>query len=201
MERSKEKIATDIDEVLFPLVEEFVQWHNREYGTSLTVEDFRSYEFEEALGLPIPEVVHRIKLFLDQEHGHLHVEPIYEAKEAITEMSKDFDFVAITARHPSFKISTIAYAEHHFGDIIADLHFLGHKETVDIVIPKAEVCRRLGASTLIDDSLGHVEKCDDVGVQGILFGEYPWNRHEYIPDSVIVCPSWQEVLEYAYAKA
>ncbi len=200
MERSKEKIATDIDEVLFPLVEEFVKWHNREYGTSLSIEDFKTYEFEEALGLPIPEVVHRIRLFLDQEHGHLHVEPIEEAQEAITEMSEDFDFIAITARHPIFEVSTFAYLQHHFGDIITDLHLIGHKETVDIVIPKAEVCRRLGASTLVDDSLGHVENCEEVGVQGVLFGNYPWNQNEDVPDSVIICPTWKDVVSYAYTR-
>ncbi|OGL34270.1 hypothetical protein A3F64_00560 [Candidatus Saccharibacteria bacterium RIFCSPHIGHO2_12_FULL_42_8] len=201
MERSKETIATDIDEVLFPLVAEFVKWHNREYGTTLTSDDFTSYEFEQVLQESIPEVVHRIRLFLDQEHGHLHVEPIFEAQEALETLSEDYDIIAVTARHPEFKLSTYAYLQHHFGEIIEELNLLGHKETIDIIQSKAEVCQKLGVSALIDDSLEHVLGCVGSGVQGVLFGQYPWNQQEDLPESVIVCPTWKDVLDYAYAKA
>lgn len=201
MRRGKETIATDMDEVLFPFVEQFAEWHNREYGTSLGVEDFHSYEFGEVIDESIKEIVHRVKLFITQEGSHLHIEPVEKARETITQMSLDFDFVAVTARHPDFEQSTRSYIEHHFQHLIPELRLVGHKETVDVVVPKIEICRSLGASALVDDSVEHVSECSETKVQGILFGNYPWNRDKDVPEDIVRCENWEEILEYAYTTA
>lgn len=65
---NKEVIATDIDEVLFPLVHEFSKWHNQEYGTTFEVDNFGSYEFDKFLCVFVPKTVHRVHSYLSVEH-------------------------------------------------------------------------------------------------------------------------------------
>ncbi len=201
MRRGKELIATDIDEVIFPFVEQFIEWHNREYGTSLTAEDFHTYEFGDVIDEPISEIVHRVELFVNQEHSHIDVAPIESAQAVIQEMSDDFDFLGLTARHPDFRITTKQYIEHYFRSLIPEIVLVGHKETVSIVRSKVDVCRSFGAAALVDDSIHHTAECADTKVQGILFGEYPWNRGAETPQGVIRCANWREVQEYAYSTA
>ncbi len=42
---SKEKIAIDINEVLFPFIDEFIKDHNTRFATSLNKSQFNTYEF------------------------------------------------------------------------------------------------------------------------------------------------------------
>lgn len=193
----KEVIATDIDEVLFPFVQEFKSWHNQEYGTRLSVDDFVSYEFSGVLDVSVQEAIHRVHTFLNAEHSHVAVSPLEEAQEAITKMGEQYNIVAITARHPMFEAQTTQYLLHHFGDIITDVTLLGHPETTaGILRTKAEACRELGAVALVDDSIMHVTDCAGAGIQGVLFGDYPWNQTDELPNGVVRYKNWGGVLEH-----
>lgn len=191
---SKEVVATDIDEVLFPFVAEFSGWHNQEYGTELSLDDFTSYEFHEVLGTSIPETVHRVHSFLSVEHGHATVSPLEKSQEAIAALGERYRLAAVTARHPQFENPTLQYILQYYGDQIVDLTLVGHKETMDVVRTKAEVCSELGAVALIDDSVQHVTGCAEVGIEGLLFGNYPWNQTDELPASVVRYNDWDGVL-------
>ena len=191
---TKEVLAVDIDEVLFPFVAEFSFWHNNEYGTDYSLENFHTYDFDKVLGESIPETVHRIHTFLSVEHAHMTVAPLEEAQDAITKLTERYRPVAVTARHPEFENPTLQYLLHHFKEIITDITLVGHKETLSVVRSKAEVCQEVGAIALIDDSITHVANCAAVGIDGILFGNYPWNQAETLPAGVTRYDNWQGVL-------
>lgn len=190
-------IATDIDEVLFPFVDEFAVWHNTEYGTELKTRDFVSYEFSGVLEVSVKEAVHRVHTFFGAEHSHLAVPPLGEAQEAIARLEKQYEIVAITARHPQFEDPTVQYLLQHFGGVITDIALLGRHDTgIDILRTKAEVCHELGAIALVDDSITHVAECARTGIQGILFGDYPWNQADELPNGVVRYENWDGVLEH-----
>lgn len=193
---SKEVIATDIDEVLFPFVAEFAGWHNQEYGTDLSFGDFKSYEFQEVIGVSIPETVHRVHSFLSVDHGHATVSPLEKSQEAVATLGEDYRLAAVTARHPQFEDPTLHYILQYYQGQITDLTLVGHKETLETVRTKAEVCLEIGAIALIDDSVQHVVGCVEAGVEGLLFGDYPWNQIEELPKGVVRCPNWSGVLEH-----
>ena len=193
---TKEVLATDIDEVLFPFLQEFSNWHNAEYGTDLGVENFNSYEFNDTLGVSVPETVHRVHTFLGVEHGFLGVPPLKESQNAIEKLSERFEIVAITARHPQFRESSLKYLTEYYGGKIAEINLVGTSATEEFVRSKAEVCRELGAVALIDDSIKHVVSCVDTEVEGLLFGNYPWNQSEDLPNGVIRFNNWSEILRY-----
>lgn len=190
---SKEVIATDIDEVLFPFVEEFSVWHNEEYGTDISPEAFHTYDFELVLQESVPEMIHRVDTFLAKDHSH--VAPLDNAKEAIARLGDHYGVKAVTARHPRHETATQCYLTAHFKEIFG-LTLVGHPRTIETVVTKAEICRQIGAIALIDDSLDHVTVCAQEGIDGLLFGDYPWNRYTGLPKRVQHTRNWQEVLDY-----
>ena len=74
--------------------------------------------------------------------------------------------------------------------------FIGFPEVMEKPLTKAEVCKEIGAVALIDDSLKHLLQCSEVGIEGILFGDYPWNQTDSLPENITRCTNWLEVLEH-----
>jgi 5'(3')-deoxyribonucleotidase len=192
---AKETLAIDIDEVLYPFLDEFIVHHNAEYNTQLTREDFDSYNFEGPLGLEIPEMVKRVYAFTGMT-ADIQVDPLKEARESIVKLSDKYDLVVVTARHPSFEDITINWLERHFPDYFKHVELIGHPALVDKPLTKAEVCLRLGATALIDDSLLHTTQVAEIGIKGILFGNYKWNQMDVLPERVVRCENWSAVLKH-----
>jgi uncharacterized HAD superfamily protein len=195
-----ETLATDVDELLFPFVAEFAPWHNQEYGTSLELKDFHTYEFENVLQISIPETVYRVHAFLSVDHKHLHVSPIEEAREALEQLREQFRVRAITARHPSYAVMTQEYLDMYFGDLIEDVTLVGHDANMGVARTKANVCQEFGAVALIDDAIGHVTKCAELGIGAVLFGNYPWNQSDQLHPGIVRCNDWPAVVEHFNAQ-
>jgi hypothetical protein len=58
---------------------------------------------------------------------------------------------------------------------------------------KAQVCQKIGASTLIDDQLVHIEECAKLGIRVLLFGMRPWNQRDGLPARVDRVDNWGSV--------
>ena len=43
-------------------------------------------------------------------------------------------------------------------------------------ISKPDMCKKIGAVALIDDSLDYAKQCAAAGLPVFLFGDYPWNE-------------------------
>ncbi|HEV2403483.1 MAG TPA: hypothetical protein VGS08_04750 [Candidatus Saccharimonadales bacterium] len=58
---------------------------------------------------------------------------------------------------------------------------------------KADVCREIGAGTLIDDHLHHAELVAGCSVLVLLFGDYPWNQKNDLPLNIRRVKDWAAV--------
>lgn len=61
---------------------------------------------------------------------------------------------------------------------------------------KGELAKSIGADYIIDDQIKHVLAAAELGIRGILFGDYAWNKADVLPDNVTRVNDWQEVLNY-----
>ncbi|HEY5267859.1 MAG TPA: hypothetical protein VII94_01850, partial [Candidatus Saccharimonadales bacterium] len=77
-----------------------------------------------------------------------------------------------------------------------DVVMIGWAPIMEKPLTKAEVCIDLGAIALIDDSLPHILHAVESGVEGVLFGNYPWNQTLELPIGAIRTESWPKVLEH-----
>lgn len=195
---SREIIAVDIDEVLFPFVREFLAWYNPKYATSWEQEHFKSYRFEDVTKRSVPETMEDIYEFC--AFANLHIEPIEEAQSAIKTLNENYDLVLLTARHPDYKDPIEAWTQKHFQGMFKSLDMIGYDLVMERPRTKAEVCKDLGAFILIDDSVSHVIECATQGVESILFGDYPWNQIDILPKGVTQCEDWKSVLEFINAR-
>lgn len=192
---SKEVLAVDIDEVLFPFVAEFVSFHNSRYGSHLAATDFFSYDFEHVIGVSFEETIDRVYEFCGTDHAS--IEPLPAARRALAKLSEQFQLAVVTARHPQFEQATKLWLENNFPNIILASQFIGYAAVMEKPRTKVEVCRQLGAVALVDDSLKHVSDCPGQGIDAVLFGDYPWNQSVTdLPAGVTRCKDWLAVLEY-----
>ncbi|MFO0781900.1 MAG: hypothetical protein U0524_03360 [Candidatus Saccharimonadales bacterium] len=191
---TREKIAVDIDEVLFPFMPHFLEHHNSQNETNVIAEQFRTYNFATDLGVPLEEAVDHAYSFTGADHGHIR--PIEDAKQGIDKLAEKYELSIVTARHPQFEANTLSWVNEHFPDVFSNITFIGFAAIMEKPKTKAEICHALGASTLIDDSLVHVSQCVDAGIDGILFGDYPWNQSAQLPDGIKRCVDWSAVLEH-----
>lgn len=191
---SREVIAVDVDEVLFPFVSEFVKFDNAIYGGEVCAAQFSTYAFEDVLKIPLDESVERVYSFNRADHAH--IEPLEQARDALITLSERFDMVIVTARHPQFETNTSSWLQRHLDGFFSSLSHIGYAPLMEKPVKKVDVCRELGAMALIDDSVGHVSECAEAGIDGILFGDYPWNQTNELPAGVIRCKNWPAVLEY-----
>ena len=192
---SKEIIAIDVDEVLFPFIDEFIADHNNKYGSSLNKSNFDKYDFSEQLGTELSETMRRVFDFT-QSLREKYVEPIVSARESIAKLVSKYTLVVITARQADFEEVTLNWVAEHFPDQFSEVRHIGYAPIMEVPLSKAQVCREIGAIALIDDSLEHVSKCTEIGVQGVLFGDYPWNKTSSLPHGVVRCVDWPTVDEF-----
>ncbi len=190
---SKKTIAVDIDEVLFPMVPDLIKYVDAEHGLKLTPGDFVKYNLEDIwpAGTAEGEIVFEsYKAQVTPE-----VAPVESAAEALGKLSTKFDVIVMTARDVSVEPITRAWLDHNFPYLFKDVHLVGNSKDSATWRPKAEVCRELGVYCLIDDSLKHVIQTHEAGIKAILFGNYPWNQADRLPEGVVRVENWQGVLE------
>ncbi len=89
---------------------------------------------------------------------------------------------------------TKAWIDKYFNGIFDEI-MLGIADPVQGRKPttKAEACKKIAASILIDDQLVHARECAEVGIRVLLFGDFPYNQAAQLPVNVVRVPDWAAV--------
>lgn len=192
---AKPVLAVDVDEVLFPLAQNFADYHNEHHGTSVKLSDFTQYSFENDIGIDVDDFVKRIKAFSDEGFFRSH-QPAESIKSALKKLTYTYDLIVITSRWQEWEHDTQLWLDKHFPGLFTEVHFAnsltwhrGDKRD------KASICQQLDVDVLIDDSLHNAEQVSGVGLQVLLFGDYPWNQADELPENVRRVKDWSEVVE------
>lgn len=192
---NKKIIAVDIDEVLFPMAASLLEFYNGEHGTEYRIDQMTSYFLEDLTGETEEEMLAKIQAYLKTEH-YLAGQPIEGSIDAIHKMREKFKLILVTSRDHFYRGSTERFLENKFGGLFDELYYTHLEATPTVRKPKHLICKEIGAIALIDDHLSNVVSCPEHGIEGILFGDYPWNQSKSLPDGVVRVNGWQEVLEH-----
>lgn len=199
-------IAIDIDDVLSATVEGFVNFSNTQWGANMQTGDYQE-EWAKAWGVSIPEALERSEqLHASGTFGR--TDPLADALPVLTDLSKRYRLIIVTSRQVRLKPETMAWLDRHYPGVFSDIHFMGIWEAYDHTnaeqrakLTKAAVCRQLGADYLIDDQLKHCLGTAEAGIPALLFGEYDWNKADFLPKLVTRVRDWQAVREYFDAQS
>lgn len=187
-------IAIDVDDVLAMHYEALVDFYNSTYDADLRLEDYTTDHWSNVWGLDEAETRKRAEAFAD---SGLHLDFLLKrgAQEAVKKLREHYTLVIVTARRQQNVKPTLIWLTKHFPDVFAETRFLPIWET-DTKQTKADICKELGADVLVDDSIKHCGIAASEGMKAVLFGDYPWNRAEQLPDGVTRCDDWPAVVEY-----
>lgn len=111
-----------------------------------------------------------------------------------------FELVIVTSRQFIIADETRKWIARHFPeDMFKEIVFGNHWGLEGRKISKAELCKRVGASILIDDSLTYAADVSESGIKCLLFdldGKYNWNKSDdELPVGVTRVYNWHEVVE------
>jgi uncharacterized HAD superfamily protein len=188
-------IAVDVDEVLFPLAPTFLEYHNDKWGTSIRLNQMLSYYIEDITGETAEVMLEKIKAYIETEH-YAEGKPIEGAIAAIKKLRQTYKLAVVTSRDHFFRGHTEDFLNDHFKGLFDELHYTHQADSPDVVVPKHQICKDISAVALIDDHPNNVLDCAKNGVPAILFGNYPWNQLDPLPERVVRVDNWQGVVEY-----
>jgi uncharacterized HAD superfamily protein len=195
-------IAVDIDDVLSRSAEGFAEYSNQRWQSNITVDHYDE-DWAKVWRVSREEAVQRAILFHqagvvgDYEH-------FQDAAPALKVLEQSFELVIVTSRREVLMPETDIWLSRHFKGLFKAVHYSGffdrdsHSSLVNtaLTLTKADICKRIGVSYLIDDQLKHCVSAAEAGIQTVLFGNYSWNQTKALPLGVDRAHSWQDVLSY-----
>lgn len=199
-------IAIDVDDVLAFHAEAFVEFSNQQWGTGLVVDDYdddwaKVWRLDRETDEGIAEIERRAACFFDVCFADMGANRA--ALAALSDLSKRFDLIVVTARRLHTKADTHAWIHRHFPGIFLDdnIHYAGIWETVDpssLHKTKKDILIAKRASYLIDDQPKHCNAAAESGMKALLFGDYAWNQSNEIRDGVVRVRDWASVKDYFF---
>lgn len=195
---SKPIIAVDIDEVLGAYAVEFVKFSNERWGTHLTVDDYKEH-WSEMWEVDMEETTRRAKeLYKSGMTGR--IPHIIGANEALKQLMKDFDIVLVTSRPIVLEQETRAWLEKYYSDVVTAIYFAGMYDGAvtsnSFMQTKATIYSELKPAFVVDDQLKHCYAAVELGIDTILFGDYPWNQDMNATEGLVRCHDWQAVIDH-----
>lgn len=181
-------IAIDCDDVLVQTKEYFVRTYNALHGTHVTLEDTRNLN-REIWAADEKEILRRWAALTETDDYKL-LKPGPEVVAILKELAADHELHLITARKEEERAFTQEMLDHELKGVFTSMEFVGWKGS------KGQVCKRIKADVLIDDTASHLHDALECGLPSggaLLFGDYDWNRHASLHDDLIHCHDWLAV--------
>ncbi len=187
---SKPIIAIDLDDTLRPWTYPLREWVAEQLElTSMPYHDAPQTMLADLFGCSRAAGDTFANRFAIEAPGR-DLEPFRDALPVLKELKKFYQLIVVTARLHSLGEITRQYIDLHFPEIFEEVIFASYQ--IDRK-PKHVICKEIGADIIIDDRLTYVTEYAAEGMRPILFGDYPWNRADVLPDGVVRAASWGDV--------
>lgn len=198
--KKRPTIAIDIDDVLAKSAGKIIEYGNQKWGSSLTVQDYDE-DFSRIWQVDHEEVKRRFDEYI--EFGMFSTyEHDSDAMFVLEKLKNDYDLIIITSRNSKLKKDTIAWLNSKFPGIFdeTNIYFAGFWDAVSdgsaVHRTKGEFVKIFNADYLIDDQLKHCLSVSELGIESVLFGNYSWNKADFLPHNVSRASNWMDVLRY-----
>lgn len=198
----KQTIAVDIDDVLAAEAEFVIEFSNKRWGHSLSLDDYHEH-WEEMWGVDMAEMERRSS----ELHGRGIVSSyrlLDEAHATLERLAKKYRLVVLSSRRAAVQDETLEWLEKNFAGIFDEVRFTGFYDTLRHdrhLMTKADILQDMHAQYLIDDQPKHCFAAAAAGMEVVLFGDYGVSRHLHLPEGVTRCKDWLAVREYFDGKA
>lgn len=182
-------IAVDIDDTLADFIGPMAEFHNRNYGTNLKREDFKTYYLRNAFGCELDEAIKRVDRFI--EDGLERITPFPDALDITKELSKNNRLIIVTSRREELKCLTLSWLDRNFPNVFSEVHFSHNHYTQTGGKMKHEICEEVDADIIIEDSLDYALKC--CKNHKVFLYDSPWNQRDNLPEGITRVYNWKDI--------
>jgi 5'(3')-deoxyribonucleotidase len=184
-------VAIDMDDVVVESAPAIINYVNQKYGAKATLDNFYSRD-PSIWGAPdAGTAIKRVNSFIETK-DFLNLPPVQEALHAIRNIKKEYKLYIVTGRPDFVELATRKWLEKYLPDVFEDVVFTNYFDAVK-VRTKGDICKELGVTILIDDHLDHCLSAQSKGIKALLFGNYPWNQADTLPDGIHRVKHWPDV--------
>lgn len=184
-------IAIDCDDVLVLTTPYFVAAYNKTYGTNGTLLD--APDVYSPVWNADPDTIVQRWADLMETAEYKMLEPDDQEVSILRRLAKDHELHLVTARQEAERSFTVEMLDRKLSGIFTSLEFVGWGGS------KGEVCRRIGADLLIDDSYRNLQDAMRHGMPSagtVLFGTLPATLAYKDKADSVYCRDWGEVDAY-----
>lgn len=171
-------IAFDFDDVIVPYMEYFLLYCSRVLGRHFDYDSLRTLNISDLFECSKEDANKIFAEFLKSgEWFALHLtQPTDECLTALHHLkSLGHNLVVVTARSHNLEGITKAYLSEHLPGIFTDSFYANYYSLAGDSKTKLGICLEQNCSALIDDNPAHIGELLESHVQGVLFGDKPWN--------------------------
>ena len=192
----KQIIAIDIDDVLAYHAEAMIAYSNKMFGPGHHYDNYTEH-WSVFWGTDNDETnkrAHEYHLTDDMVHYRVHE----EALGILKDLSKRYKLIVVTARRQQVVSITKEWLDKNFPGIFEGIYHVGIWDVIaddSHTLTKADMCAQLGVSYLVDDQIKHCNAAADIGIEAVLFGEYPW-QSSAVHGKVHKCHDWLSVKRF-----
>jgi uncharacterized HAD superfamily protein len=195
------KVGVDCDEPLADFNAHLQPWHNRHYGTDISVEDVHTFKLWEVWGCSREESNRRILRFY-KSPAFNRITPTPGSVDGVAEAAKQNDLVVVTSRVGPAVPRTQPFIDEHYPNKFQEIYFSSNYALAgEAAKSKGEVCADLGLDVVIDDCLDYAFDIIKKDIPVLLF-DRPWNRESAYPPGMKVLPNgisrvktWEEIVK------
>lgn len=188
-------VAVDIDDVLLESGAAIIADYNRRFGTRLLPGDYYGQHDLSAWGNVDPTTaIQRVEEYV-QSVTFINREPMRSVADSLRHLAERYELHAVTGRGDLVRDATNVWLEQYFPAVFVSANF-SNMYDAQKRRSKGEICVEMGASFLIDDHIPHAKSAADHGLKVVLYGDYPWNQTDELPQGVVRAKDWPAVLEY-----
>lgn len=188
----KEVICVDVDDVSLEFIPNFLKFYNYMYGTDFRKRDVTRYDLNKVFGVTSDQMAQRMSLFHESDYFY-QIKPVEGARESLHILSLKRDNIFVTSRPLEIKTKTDSSLRRNFPGSYSEVFYSGDFNGQGK--SKAEICKELGASVIIEDCLKYALDCSSHGIPVFLMNQ-PWNQRGDLDDTLItrIKFGWPEIL-------
>ncbi len=184
-------IGVDLDDVLLDFFGTFCDFINEKNGTKYDRNSLTDFYLEKSWGWTKEAASQAITDFYASAK-HVGAAPVKGAVEAVSTLSKGNTLHIITSKPDSLREITEKWVYKNYPGMFAGIHFMNQYHSKGEKRLKADVCKELGATILIEDSLEQAQSADAKGIR-VLMLDAPWNQKD-VRTSITRVKSWNEIV-------
>ncbi len=185
-------IAVDCDDVLADSMEVFINYYNKNYGTSLTKDHFFSSMWWDIIREDKDVVINRYLEFIENKCFD-EIKPVPGAVEAIKKIKKKHELIVVTGRPNSLLKKTKKWVNDYFPNFFNEIHCTNLHFANGNGLTKGDICKNNKVDLLIDDYIEFGQECVNNNIEVFLMNQ-PWNKQAKLLSGITRVMSWQDVM-------